>query len=113
MTWIVIGIILFIIELTILKNTTYFWLEKVVDGWGCKRWERSKEEKPVKVRLWWVILLALGNIGWVSLITFPIFWIVWGLKAGRDTDNDCGDNTYWRLHSKLMKKLINILNKEI
>ena len=74
---------------------------------------RSKEEKPIKVRLWQVLLLALGNIGWFSLITFLIFWLMWGIKAGRDTDNDSMNKTYWRLHGKSMKKLTDFLNKEV
>lgn len=112
MTWLVIGIVLFLIEFLVLRNSTFFEYKYGYDQSSYSSRLKRTEEQPVKIKLWWILLLAIGNLPVASIITFVVFWCLWGFKAGEDggPKTDC---TYWRLHSKPMKKLINFLNKEV
>lgn len=105
----IVATILAIIEIVVLKHTTYF---TYIYRYGTDGYERTKEQ-PIKIPLWWVILIALSCLtGWVNIVFFILFWILWGAKAGSDgiKKTSC---TYWRLHSRTCAKVVKFLNKPI
>lgn len=86
MTIILISIIIFGFEILLLKNTVE---------------RRGPIESPVKIKLWWLIVLILCNIGPISLFTLPILFIIWLNKCD------------WKLKSPIVTKISNFLNKEL
>lgn len=83
---ILISIIIFGFEILLLKNTVKYSISGRV---------------PVKIKLWWLIVLILCNIGPISLFTLPIFFIIWLNKSN------------WELESPMVTKISNFLNKEL
>lgn len=81
-----IGIVLFLLEIWVLKNTTV---------------KQRGQETPLQIRLWWVMLLVLGNIGPMCFFTVAVFFFVWS------------NQTYWVLHGPQVTKILNFLNKEV
>lgn len=109
----ILGIIFFFIEIVILKNTTYFkYIKSDYIRWKGFKYEERTEEKPIKVKLWWILVLIIGNCPILCIFTFVTFWSIWIAKAAEESPRN-EYHTYWRLHSKPVKKIIKFLNKEV
>lgn len=107
MIWIV-SLILFVLEVYILKHTVWFRYD--FTRYGYKK-EPTKPE-PIIVKLWHILVLAVGNIGYLCWITLPVFISFYLKKA---IDDGCGNssNTYWRLQIGWVQKLGRLLNVPI
>lgn len=101
MIWIIIGLLSFVLQIYILKNT---WVDsdKGLDEF---RWEHAQK---LNIYLWVVLLLfSLCMTPILNILEFIIFWIVW-LKnyANADSIYSCRHYTYWRLKDKFLSRKI-------
>lgn len=101
MTWVIIGLISFIIQIYVLKHTytltmrgdTYF-------DW--------KEAKKIGIPLWTVLIMLITSIiPFANIVEFIAFWIVW-LKYYSDPDRCYSTTwyTYWRFKDKFFSREI-------
>lgn len=101
MTWVIIGLISFIIQIYVLKHTytltmrgdTYF-------DW--------KEAKKIGIPLWTVLIMLITSIiPFANIVEFIAFWIVW-LKYYSDPDGCYSTTwyTYWRFKDKFFSREI-------
>lgn len=101
MTWIIIGLISFTIQMYILKHT---WVDSD-EGLKSFRWEYAQK---ISIYLWSVILIfLLCMIPIINILEFIIFWIVW-LKyyANADSMYNWRNYTYWRFKDKFLSRKI-------
>lgn len=101
MIWIIIGVLFFVLQIYILKNT---WTDsgKGLDEF---RWEHAQK---LNIYLWVVLLLFLLCITPIlNILEFIIFWIVW-LKhyVNADSMYSWRNYTYWRLKDKFLSREI-------
>lgn len=101
MIWIIIGLLSFVLQIYILKNT---WVD---EGKGLEsfRWEYAQK---ISIHLWSVILIfLLCMMPILNILEFIIFWIVW-LKyyANADSMYNWKNYTYWRLKDKFLSREI-------
>lgn len=101
MIWIIIGLLSFVLQIYILKNT---WVD---EGKGLEdfRWEYAQK---ISIYLWSAILIfLLCMIPILNILEFIIFWIVW-LKhyANADSMHSWRHYTYWRLKDKFLSRKI-------
>lgn len=101
MIWIIIGLLSFVLQIYILKNT---WVDsgKGLDEF---RWEHAQK---LNIYLWVVLLLFLLCMTPIlNILEFIIFWIVW-LKyyANADSMYSWKNYTYWRLKDKFLSRKI-------
>lgn len=101
MIWIIIGLLSFVLQIYILKNT---WVDsgKGLDEF---RWEHAQK---LNIYLWVVLLLFLLCMTPIlNILEFIIFWIVWCKKyANRDSYYSWKNYTYWRLKDKFLSRKI-------
>lgn len=101
MTWIIIGLISFIIQIYVLKHT----YTTEVKGITYFDWEKAEK---IGVPLWVVlIMLIISIIPIINIIEVIIFWIIW-LKHYSDPDG-CYSNTwytYWRFKDRFFSRKI-------
>lgn len=101
MTWIIIGLISFTIQMYILKHT---WVDSD-EGLKSFRWEYAQK---ISIYLWSVILIfLLCMIPIINILEFIIFWIVW-LKyyANAGSMYNWRNYTYWRFKDKFFSRKI-------
>lgn len=102
-TWYIIGIIMFVLQVYVLKHTYSI----TVDG---IKWNDGLEKYliPIKVPMFVVLLMLLFTIipyAWtVSTISFWVFWV----KKYKNPDSACRLEyyTYWRLRDNFLMKSI-------
>lgn len=101
MIWIIIGLLSFVLQIYILKNT---WVD---GGKGLEefRWEHAQK---LNIYLWVVLLLFLLCMTPIlNILEFIIFWIVWCKKyANMDRYYSWKNYTYWRLKDKFLLREI-------
>lgn len=101
MTWIIIGLISFIIQIYVLKHT--YTLK--IKGDVYFDWEKAKK---VGIPLWVALLILITSITpLVNIIEFIVFWYIW-CKNYSDPDR-CYSNvwyTYWRFKDKIFSRKI-------
>ena len=101
MIWIIIGLLSFVLQIYILKNT---WVDS---GKGLEefRWEHAQK---LNIYLWIVLLLILVcMIPILNILEFIIFWIVWYKKyANMDSYYSWKNYTYWRFKDKFLSRKI-------
>lgn len=101
MIWIIIGLLSFVLQIYILKNT---WVDS---GKGLDEF-RLEHAQKLNIYLWVVLLLfLLCMIPILNILEFIIFWIVW-LKhyANADSMHSWRHYTYWRLKDKFLSRKI-------
>ena len=102
MTWVIIGLISFIIQIYVLKHTY------IITAKGGVFFDWEKAEK-MGIPLWVaLILLIISIIPFVNMAEFIIFWIIW-LKYYSDPDGGPRHNTwytYWRFKDKFFSRKI-------
>lgn len=110
----IIGILLFFIEICLLKCTTSVKaVERDSIIRGMKYYEPS-EEAPFEIKLWMLILLIIGNIGPISFLTAGVFTFIFVFNQCRSRNEAIHNGEfYWEFHSKLVDRLIGFLNKRI
>ena len=96
MTWIIIGLISFIIQIYVLKHTY------IITAKGGVFFDWEKAEK-MGIPLWIALIMLITSIiPFVNMAEFIIFWIIW-LKYYSDPDGGPRHNTwytYWRFKDK-------------
>ena len=102
MTWVIIGLISFIIQIYVLKHTYIIRMRG-----GCFfDWEKAKK---MGIPLWIVlIMLIISIIPFINIVGFIIFWIIW-LKYYLDPDEGIDYDTwytYWRFKDKFFSRKI-------
>lgn len=100
----IIGIIIFLIEIYILKHTTCINFRRISGPYRLSRVEKVQTKLSLKLK--YIILLIIGNIGNLCFITGVLFLYLYICKA-----ND--RNTKWRIRSPTIIKLNRFLNKQI
>lgn len=97
MIWIIIGLLSFVLQIYILKNT---WTDSDV-GLTEFRWEYAKK---IGIPLYIAILIFLFClIPILNIVEFIIFWIVWFKKYMDAGDYiACCYYTYWRFKDKFL-----------
>ena len=101
MTWIIIGLLSFVLQIYILKHT---WVDSD-EGLKSFRWEYAQK---ISIYLWSVILIfLLCMIPIINILEFIIFWIVW-LKyyANAESCYSFGNYTYWRFKDNFLSRKI-------
>ncbi len=101
MTWIIIGLISFTIQMYILKHT---WVDSD-EGLDKFRWEHAQK---LNLYLWVVLLMFLLCIMPIlNILEFIIFWIVWIIHyADKDSNYSWKNYTYWRFKDKFLSRKI-------
>ncbi len=101
MIWIIIGLLSFVLQIYILKNT---WTDSD-RGLIEFRWEHAKK---LGIPLWVAILmLPCCVIPILNIVEFIIFWIVWFNKyAQAETYHSWHFYTYWRFKNKFLSRKI-------
>ena len=101
MTWIIIGLISFTIQMYILKHTWVDCYKGLIEF----RWEHAQK---LNIYLWVVFLIFLLCIMPVlNILEFIIFWIVWCKKyANMDSYYSWKNYTYWRFKDKFLSRKI-------
>ena len=101
MTWIIIGLISFTIQMYILKHT---WVDsdKGLDEF---RWEQAQK---LNLYLGVVLLIFLSCIMPIpNILEFIIFWIIWVIHyADRGDSYSWKNYTYWRFKDKFLSRKI-------
>lgn len=101
MIWIIIGLLSFVLQIYILKNT---WVDS---GKGLVefRWECAEK---LSVYLYVALLIFLFcMIPILNIVEFIIFWIVWFDNYMDADDYDSQDHyTYWRFKDKFLSRKI-------
>jgi hypothetical protein len=108
MNIIIIGIILFIVECYIIKNTKS--LRTNLTG---SYYLDESTELPVKLKIWQWVLLIAGNMGYLCIGTAIIFIIIYIKKACKSDNYYRSNCTYWRFKSPIYTSTIKFLNKEL
>ena len=102
MTWIIIGLISFIIQIYVLKHTYIIAAKSSVFF----DWEKAeKMGTPLWIAL---IMLIISIIPFVNMVEFIIFWIIW-LKYYSSPDRGPRYDTwytYWRFKDKFFSRKI-------
>ena len=101
MIWIITGLLSFVLQIYILKNT---WTDSDA-GLTEFRWEHAKK---IGIPLYTVILIFLFClIPILNIVEFIIFWIVW-TKYYADAGSMYGwkNYTYWRFKDKFLSREI-------
>lgn len=114
MGWIIVGFILFIIEVYVLKHTRVHRYIRTGSNtiYGRSSYEVTDEFSKYSMRLWvWILLILCNLLPMVNLV-FLVFCIIWYWKRAilPETDEEC---VIWRFHSNTFDKLIELLNKEL
>lgn len=102
MTWVIIGLISFIIQIYVLKHTYII----TIKGDIYFDWEKAEK---IGIPLWIALIMLITSIiPFVNMIEFIIFWIIW-LKYYLDPDEGPHYNTwytYWRFKDKFFSRKI-------
>lgn len=101
MIWIIIGLLSFVLQIYILKNT---WVDEG-EGLAEFRWEYAQK---ISIYLWSVILIfLLCMIPILNILEFITFWIIW-LKyyANADSMYSWNHYIYWRFKDKFLSRKI-------
>ena len=102
MTWIIIGLTSFIIQIYVLKHTY------IIAAKGGVFFDWEKAEK-MGIPLWVALIMLITSIiPFVNMAEFIIFWIIW-LKYYSDPDGDPRHNTwytYWRFKDRFFSRKI-------
>jgi len=98
------GIVLFFIELYILKHTEYYL--KYYDG-DCLIADADRIYKPISIKVWQIILLAISNLPFIWICSLLVFA---GLYVCKIADVLGEGDFFWRIN---IPYLTNFLNKEI
>lgn len=101
MTWIIIGLVSFIIQIYVLKHT--YTLK--IKGDVCFDWEKAEK---VGIPLWVALVMLITSITpFVSIVEVIVFWTIW-LKYYLDDDGCCINSwhTYWRFKDKIFSRKI-------
>lgn len=101
MTWIIIGLLSFVLQIYILKNT---WTDSD-KGLVEFRWECAEK---LSVHLYVALLIFLFcMIPILNIVEFIIFWIVWfDNYMDADNYNSRDHYTYWRFKDKFLSREI-------
>ncbi len=101
MTWIIIGLIFFTIQMYILKHT---WVDSD-EGLDKFRWEQAQK---LNLYLWVVLLMFLLCIMPIlNILEFIVFWIIWVKHyADRGDSYSWKNYTYWRFKDKFLLRKI-------
>lgn len=108
MIWI-IGLLLFLLEFYVLKHTVWF-RKYASSSYGCIG--RATKPEPVTIKLWHILALAAGNIGYLCCITLLLFIVLY-IKKAVDDGFGTYNNTYWRLQIGWVQKLGKLLSMPI
>lgn len=101
MTWIIIGLISFTIQMYILKHT---WVD------SDERLDKFRWEQAQKLNLYlWVVLLMflLCIMPILNILEFIVFWTIWVTHYADRVDSYSWKNyTYWRFKDKFLSRKI-------
>lgn len=99
----IIGIIMFVLQVYILKHTYYVVLqgERFKDKY-------ESELEPINVPLYIILLMAFATaIPYAWIISFAVFWIVWIFKySAPESISVYSTYTYWRLRDNFLMKSV-------
>lgn len=100
MTWIIIGLISFIIQIYVLKHTYTF----KVKGDIYFDWEKAEK---VGIPLWVALIMLITSITpFISIVEVIVFWVIW-LNYYSDPTECCNTwYTYWRFKDKIFSRKI-------
>ena len=101
MTWVIIGLISFIIQIYVLKHT----YSVRVKGDLCPNWEKAKK---INTPSWTIlIMLIASSIPVVNIVEVIVFWVTW-LKCYASPDEYYSNTwyTYWRFKDKFFSRKI-------
>ena len=104
MTWIVIGLISFILQIYVLKHT----YSCRVQGDASFDWRGAEK---IGIPLWIVLIMLITSIiSFANIVEIIVFWVVW-LKYYLDPNEGPYYNiwyTYWRFKDKFFSKFFSI-----
>ena len=104
MTWVIIGLISFIIQIYVLKHT----YSCRVQGDASFDW---KEAEKIGIPLWIVLIMLITSIiPFANIVEIIVFWLIW-LKCYLDPDEGPYYSTwytYWRFKDKFFDKFFSI-----
>ena len=101
MTWVIIGLISFIIQIYVLKHTYSIRAEGILYF----NWEKAEK---IGIPLWIaLIMLITCIIPFVNIVEVIVFWAIW-LKYYSDPDERYSNAwyTYWRFKDKFFSRKI-------
>lgn len=101
MVWVIIGLLSFVIQIYVLKNT---WADSG-KGLAEFRWEHAQKISiPLYIAL---IIFLFCMIPILNIAEFIMFWIVWFEKyMNADGYTSCFYYTYWRFKDKFFSREI-------
>ena len=100
MTWIIIGLISFIIQIYVLKHT--YTLK--IKGDVYFDWEKAEK---VGIPLWVALIMLITSITpFVSIVEVIVFWIIWLKYYSDPTEYYNTWYTYWRFKDKIFSRKI-------
>lgn len=101
MTWIIIGLLSFVLQIYVLKNT---WTD------SDEGLHKYREDYAIKlsIPLWVALLVFLFCMTPIlNIIEFIIFWIIWSKKySNTDSYYFWKTYTYWRFKDKFLSRKI-------
>ena len=101
MTWIIIGLISFIIQIYVLKHT----YTTKVKGSNCFGWEKAEK---IGTPLWVALIMLITSITpFVNIVEVIVFWIIW--LRYYSSPGGCYSSTwytYWRFKDKFFSRKI-------
>lgn len=102
MTWVIIGLISFIIQIYVLKHTYSIRAEGILH----LNWEKAEK---IGIPLWIALIMLITSIiPFVNMAEFITFWIIWlkyYLDPGEGPYCDAW-YTYWRFKDKFFSRKI-------
>lgn len=102
MTWIIIGLISFIIQIYVLKHT----YSCRVKGDTPFDW---REAEKIGIPLWIVLIMLIASIiPFANIAEITVFWFVWLKYYLGPDEGPCYDTlyTYWRFKDKFFSRKI-------
>lgn len=107
MIWI-ISLILFLIEVRILFKTQYYSWD--VNDHGSRTYRYANQNLEIKV--WHVLVLFLGNLGYASIGTLILFIIIYLYRL--DTFPPYSEHdVYWEINDPIIHQIWKILNHKL
>ena len=106
------GIVLFLIELRVLFNTQYYDFDVDQRGFNVHRYPN----RNFRVKLWYVLLLLIGNVHYLCFVTLLVFILFYLKKMDEGCHPHNEEETYWVYNDQIVisayKKVCKVLNYE-
>lgn len=102
MTWIIFGLVSFILQMYVLKHTYTITVK------GTAEFDWGKAKKIGGISLWIVLIMLITSmIPIINIVEVIVFWIIW-LKhySSPDRYQSSTQYTYWRFKDKFFSRKI-------